>query len=145
MKVFKALIAFVALGVSASAFSSELLVTQGDSNAKSGQRSVSIDIVSDGNVSGFNFFVRTGQLKLGSVDLSSCVEALPKNFDGECRQGLEGVYFYAIAKGREALPAGVNPVGKLRLPAGVEVVGIEELAMGDIEGNTINASPRLAK
>lgn len=145
MKTLQMLIATAALGFSASAFSSELLVTQGESSAKSGQRSVSIDIVSAGDVSGFNFFVRTGQLKAGSIDLSSCVEALPKNFDGECRQGLEGVYFYAIARGREALPAGVNPVGKLRLPSGVEVVGIEELAMGDIEGNSIDASPRLAK
>lgn len=145
MKTLQMLAATLALGFSASAVSSELLVTQADTSAKSGQRSVSIDIVSDGNVSGFNFFVRTGQLKLGSVDLSACVEALPKNFDGECRQGLEGVYFYALAKGREALPAGLNPVGKLRLPAGVEVVGIEELAMGDIEGNAIDASPRLAK
>jgi hypothetical protein len=145
MKLAKVIAVATVLAFSASAGAAELLVTQGDANAKSGQRLVSVDLATDGEVSGFNFLLKTGAIKPGSIDLRACVESLPKSFSGECRQGAEGVYFFAMASARESLPAGVIAVGKLGLPAGVEILSVEELAMGDVDGNTLNVQSQVAK
>lgn len=52
-----------------SASAAEIVVTAG-SMEKSGASRVALDIVTDGNVSGFNFFVRTGEVK-GAINLSA--------------------------------------------------------------------------
>lgn len=127
----------------------QLVVTPSSSTAKSGASSVSLDISTEGNVSGFNFFVRTGELKAGSVDLSMCTSELPKGFVGHCVQRADGVGVIAYAEGKATLPAGVVSVGRLGLPAEFRAkragIQIEELTLADVEGNVIASESVVAE
>lgn len=131
--------------LAAPVFATELLVTEGEAVAKSGMRTVSLDIVSDGAVSGFSFLLRTSDAKMGSIDASKCFAALPKSFEGECRQGKEGIYFYALGRGKDALPGGAVALGQITIPSDVVLVGIENFAAADKEGNALQASGSIAK
>lgn len=139
----KKIFAFVAASMfaSASALAGQLVVTPSSTTAKSGMSSVSLDISTEGNVSGFNFFVRTGELKAGSVDLSKCTSELPKGFVGHCAQRADGVGVIAYAEAKTTLPAGVVSIGRLGLPAEFLAkrsgIQIEELTLADVEGNVI--------
>lgn len=127
----------------------ELIVTPSGENSKSGSALVSLDISSNGDVSGFNFFVRTGELKAGSVDISKCTSELPKGFSGYCAQRADGVGVIAYAEGKQTLPAGVISVGKLGLPAEVLSkqggVLIEELTFADVNGEVIQSKSMIAQ
>ncbi|MCC6506963.1 MAG: hypothetical protein IT475_16165, partial [Aquimonas sp.] len=82
------LLAALIFGLSGIASAAEVLVTEGSAE-KSGASRVALDIVTDGNVSGFNFFVRTGEVK-GSINVGSCVSDLPKGFSGTCQVAKDG-------------------------------------------------------
>lgn len=138
--------AFVAsLGLLSSggaAFSAELLATS--SVQKSAGR-IALDLVSDGEVSGFSFFVRTGGAK---VDTSKCLAELPKGFSGGCQLGKDGVYVLAVADAMTTLPAGATTIGYLSM-SGLEKralsVSIEQLEMSDVRGDVVSATSQVAQ
>ena len=129
-----------------SASAAEIVVTAG-SMEKSGASRVALDIVTDGNVSGFNFFVRTGEVK-GAINLSACVADLPKGFSGSCQAAKDGVYVFAMADAKAVLPAGVTAVGSITLPAGLakaqRTISIEQLEFADVDGKSVAVTARLA-
>lgn len=138
----------LAMLVSPSIEAADLLVTQGGDASKSGRVSVALDIASDGEVSGFQFILRSGEeMKLGSVDLSKCLADLPKGFDGQCRQNKDGIYFFAMATGKDTLPAGVVSLGSLSLPgseAKSEFV-VDQLQMINADAQIISSSNQVVR
>lgn len=150
MNLFKVVfVAAVGVAVSSHALAGQLLVTLPGDQAKSGRATVSLDISTSGDVSGFNFFVRTGELKAGSVDLSKCVSELPKGFVGHCAQRADGIGVVAYAEGKQTLPAGIVAVGKLSLPLDASAKGtpvaIEELTLADVNGEVIRSESIVAQ
>lgn len=107
---------FIALALAAcalptAAFAAELVVTAAPSK---GQLALSFDMVSDGDVAGFNFKVNVPGLSDQSRKLPQCVAELPKGFSGDCSVTKEGIYVYAVSNSPDiALPAGVNSIGKV--------------------------------
>jgi hypothetical protein len=142
------LLAVSALLVSSACFSAELLVTQSDSASKSGSVAVTLDLASAGDVSGFQFILRSSeQMKLGSVDISKCLADLPKEFSGECRQNVDGIYFSALATGTTVLPSGVISLGSLRLPASLAkgVLTVDQLEMINAAAEVISAQEQVVR
>lgn len=140
--------ASVGLMLSFSAGAAELLVTKAASQSKAGGTRVALDLVTDGDVSGFNFFLRTGDLGAGKVDLSGCVAELPKSFGGECRASKDGVYVFAMANARTTLPAGVTAIGSVVLPSSLaksSSYAIEELEIADVDGKSIEKSAQVVQ
>ncbi len=99
--------AAVACGVG-SASAAELLLT-GDSNAKKGGSTYALDIVSDGDVRGFDFVIPVP--KGAKVDVSKCLSALPKGFQGVCKHNEGEIAGIAISMEPKTLPAGVHSIG----------------------------------
>lgn len=141
------LLAVMLAGSVGSAFGAEVLVTAGGAE-KSGVSRVALDIVTEGNVSGFNFFVRTGELK-GAVNVSNCVADLPKGFSGSCQAAKDGVYVFAMADGKAVLPSGVTAVGSIALPSGLakaqRTISIEQLEFADVDGKSIAVTAQVAQ
>lgn len=132
----------VLVGSVGSANAAELLVTKGD--AKGGSSQISLDIVSDGDVSGFNFTVNLGKAGAGSAKLGRCVADLPKGFSGECRLHAGKVNVIAMADRMEALPAGVISVGSIDFDSSDmakagRVISIENLEFVDTKGAVLAA------
>lgn len=130
-----------------SAIGAEVLVTAGGAE-KSGSSRVALDIVTEGNVSGFNFFVRTGELK-GAINVSNCVADLPKGFSGSCQAAKDGVYVFAMADLKTVLPAGVTAVGSITLPGGLakaqRSISIEQLEFADVDGKSVAVTAQIAQ
>lgn len=105
----------LAFTVSQFASANELLVTPAQS--KSANTSIALDIVSDGDVSGFQFALDFGNTKIAKANLSRCLSELPSTFAGECRQVGSKIYVIAMANQMVALPAGVIPVGQVTIPS----------------------------
>jgi hypothetical protein len=141
----------LALCLCASAFSvgaAELVLTASDANAKSSSGYLALDIATDGNVSGFNFVVKMpAGTKLGMADLSNCLADLPKGFSGDCRQGPEGIYVFAMANDKRTLPSGVISVGRVALPAALAKsdLVIDQLVFADADGEVIESSHQVAR
>ena len=148
MSKFKFCVACTALLFGGSVSAGQLIVTPSSSSAKSGVASIALDVVTDGNAAGFNFFVRTGELKRGSVDLSKCVSELPKGFVGTCAQRADGVGVIAYSESNGTLPAGMTPVGSLGIPAALlgkgSAITIEELTFADSSGDRLQAESIIA-
>lgn len=147
-KKFVSIATVVGLLLSFSAGAAELLITKANSQGKAGGTRVALDLVTDGNVSGFNFFLRTGELGSGKVDLSACVAELPKSFSGECRAAKEGVYVFAMANARTTLPSGVSAIGSVVLPSSLAKSAsytIEELEIADVDGNSIEKTAQVVQ
>lgn len=138
-----------AAAMTPAAFAADLVVTQSEATSKSGRVSFSIDLASSGDVSGFNFILRTNaELKRGSVDVSKCVADLPKAFAGECRVNKDGIYFFAMSNDKSVLPSGVISVGKVSMPAELTSKGalsIDMLEMIDASGEIITSNAELAQ
>lgn len=104
-----------------------------------------LDLNTAGNVSGFNFIVRLGMAEGTKLDLSKCVGSLPAGFSGECRVTGGDVYVFAMANGRETLPAGEVQVGSIEF-GGASLaklrgaVTIDSLELADVDGNSISAT-----
>lgn len=150
MKRVKFTILAIAAAFCASAASAgQLVVTPASANTKSGTTAVSLDISTDGDVSGFNFFVRTGKIEAASVDISKCTSDLPKGFTGYCAVRADGIGVIAYADGKHTLPSGVISVGQLGLPA--ETLSkrggiiIEELTFADVDGEVIQSESFIAQ
>ncbi len=131
-----------------SASAAELVITASNVNEKSSSGQVALDIATEGNVSGFNFVVKLpAGLKSGLVDVSNCLADLPKGFSGDCRQGPEGVYVFAMANDQSTLPSGVTSLGRLVLPAALaksELV-IDQLVFADVKGETVQSTYQVAR
>lgn len=129
--------------VSFQAGAAELLVTP--VTAKGGNASVALDIVSDGNVSGFQFSVDLGKGAARSADLSKCVADLPAGFSGECRLAKGKVNVFVLADKMAALPAGPVSVGSIGFAASDMKAGgakftIENLEFVDVKGQVLPAT-----
>lgn len=122
----------------------ELLVTQG--KGKGGNANVALDIVSDGNVSGFQFTVNLGGKAVArSANLAKCVSDLPAGFSGECRLVEGKVNVFVLADKMAALPAGPVSVGSIGFAASdVAKAGskitIENLEFVDVKGQVLPAT-----
>lgn len=145
---------FIALALAAcalptTAFSAELVVTAAQSK---GQLALSFDMVSEGDVAGFNFKVNVPGLSDQSRKLPKCVAELPKGFSGDCTVRKEGIYVYAMSDSPNvALPAGVNSIGQVVIsyPAalvkskGALGLTVTELAAANNNAQEISISSRV--
>ncbi|MGE4359119.1 MAG: hypothetical protein AB7D30_04675 [Lysobacteraceae bacterium] len=116
MKAFKNASALLVMTVTSLAMSSavsanELLITP--AQGKAANPAIALDIMSDGNVSGFQFALDFGKAKLAKVDVSRCLSELPSSFSGKCQQVGSKVYVIAMANQMTSLPAGMIPVGSI--------------------------------
>lgn len=130
-----------------SASAAELLLTPAAS--KSGNTNLALDVVSDGEVSGFQFSIALDKAQAASVDLSKCVSDLPKGFSGECGIGNGKLTVIAMANGMTTLPAGAISVGSLGFPRSAAKAA-QDLVIGDVEfvdvkGNPVKVSQQIAK
>lgn len=101
---------------SVSASANEILLTS--SEAKGSSRAMALDLVTDGNVTAFEFTVSANGAK--SVDTSKCLTELPKSHQGTCvfRAKSNDVIVIAFSPTNAPLPSGVVGLGSLSLPAG---------------------------
>lgn len=145
-KSYNRALALVAGGLFFASFqvgAAELLVTP--VTAKGGNASVALDIMSDGNVSGFQFTVNLGKASPRSADLSKCVADLPAGFSGECRLVKGKVNFFVLADKMTALPAGPVSVGSIGFAASDMAkaggkISIENLEFVDVKGQVLPAT-----
>lgn len=108
MKLLSATALMLAFAGSASA--ADLLLTQG--LAKRGDKAmVGIDVVSDGDVRGFDFVIPVA--KGMKVDTSRCLSALPKGFQGSCTFNGTEVAALVFSWTPQTLPKGVHTIGTI--------------------------------
>lgn len=100
-----ATVAVFGLGTASAA---ELLLT-GNAAAKKGASTYALDIVSDGDVRGFDFVIPVP--KGAKVDVSKCLSALPAGFQGVCKHNEGEIAGIAISMEPKTLPAGVHSIG----------------------------------
>lgn len=108
--------AAVAFGMG-SASAAELLLT-GNSTAKKGGSTYALDIVSDGDVRGFDFIIPVP--KGAKVDVSKCLSSLPKGFQGVCKHNEGEIAGIAISMEPKTLPAGVHSIGVVTISGGTD-------------------------
>lgn len=128
---------------SSSSFAAELLVTKGV--AKGTGSRVSLDVVSEGDVSGFNFTVALGKVQASKADLSKCVSELPKGWSGECNLVNGKVIIIAMADRMTTLPAGAVSVGSIGfntadMSKAQQAITIENMEFVDVKGNVLQAT-----
>lgn len=136
------------LAVALPVFGAELVVTQADSASKSGRLSISLDLASDGDVTGFQFILRSSeQMKPGSVDVSKCLADLPKGFTGGCQQNVDGIYVSAMSADASALASGVVSVGSLSVPAELAkgALTVDQLEMIGPNAEVLSSSDQVVR
>ena len=101
-------IAALALAASGSINAAELLLTSGVAK-KASVTSMAIDVVSSGDVRGFDFVIPVE--KGVKVDTSKCFANLPKGFQGSCTFNGEEVVGLAFSWEKILLPEGVHSIG----------------------------------
>ncbi|MFA7487127.1 MAG: hypothetical protein WCY72_03450 [Lysobacteraceae bacterium] len=100
----------------------DILLTQGVAKSRSGMERVALDIVSDGNISGFQFSIpvkMSARVTDKSLDLSNCFSELPKTHVGRCayRAKKGDIVFVAYSLENATLPEGVIGLGSISLPS----------------------------
>ena len=150
-KILGAALSMALLAGSGMVFAAELVVTP--LQEKSGGVKVALDVVTDGDVSGFQFAVNLGKAAAESADVSKCLSELPRGFSGECRLAKGKVYVIAMADRATTLPAGAVSVGTISFPAG-EVAksgrkggdfSISDIEFVDVQGVPLTVSSQVAK
>lgn len=148
--VFSAAFMF-ALAVPSLASANELLVTPVQS--KNASTAIALDIVSDGNISGFQFALDFGKAKLAKMNLSRCLSELPSSFAGECRQVGSKVYVIAMANQMVTLPEGIVSIGSIATTVpSTEKAGngqkrsfvITDLEFVGVKGNVLKTDSKIA-
>lgn len=147
--VFSAAFMF-ALAVPSLASANELLVTPAQSKAAGA--AIALDIVSDGNISGFQFALDFGKAKLAKMNLSRCLSELPSSFAGECRQVGSKVYVIAMANQMVTLPEGIVSIGSISTAPSAEKANgsqkrsfvITDLEFVGVKGNVLKADSKIA-
>lgn len=105
------------LSFAGSASSAELLMTDsGLSKARNAGSTLALDIVSDGDVAGFDLIIPVP--KGIKVDTSKCLSSLPAGFQGACKHNDGEIAVIAVSMNRQALPAGIHSVGTLSISGG---------------------------
>lgn len=132
MFIKKLLIAAAAVGFLGSATGAELLLTD-DGMAKTARNvpsSIALDIVSDGDISGFDMIIPVP--KGVKVNTSRCLASLPTGFQGVCKHNEGEVAVIAISMDSKALPAGVYSIGTVSISGGkmVHTANIKFNAVG---------------
>lgn len=96
-----------------TAGAAELLVTQGMAKRGAPVTSFALDVVSDGNVRGFDFVI---PIEKGmKVDTSKCLAGLPHGFQGTCQVNGNEVSGLVFSWEPVTLPAGVHAIGSITL------------------------------
>lgn len=126
---------------SVSASANEVLLTA--SEAKSTAGAMALDLVTDGNVTAFEFTVSANGAK--SVDTSKCLSELPKSHQGTCvfRAKTNDVIVIAFSPTNAVLPSGVVGLGSLNLPAASAAkVGVraDNVVFAGADGREIKAN-----
>ena len=121
--------------------SAELILTgaQGKAARTGGNTSVSIDIVSDGNLRGFDAIIPVP--KGAKVDTSKCLAGAPSGFQTRCVFNGTEVVVVAVSPEKKGLPAGIHPIGTIKisgvaLPKSLKV----EFNAIDAHGKELNSS-----
>lgn len=105
------------LGFAGSAMSAELLMTDsGLSKARNAGSTLALDIVSDGDVAGFDLIIPVP--KGVKVNTARCLASLPAGFQGVCKHNEGEIAVIAVSMNRQALPAGVHSIGMLSISGG---------------------------
>ncbi len=140
------------LSASMTASANELLITPAQS--KAAESAIALDIVSDGNVSGFQFALDFGKAKIAKVNLDGCLSELPSSFSGNCRQVGSKIYVLAMANQMVALSPGVVPVGSIVVSAtsnNAKVQGggngsfaITDLEFVDVKGKILKTESKIS-
>ncbi len=99
------------LAFAASAGAADLLLTQGAAKRGDKASMVGIDIVSDGDVRGFDFVIPVE--KGMKVDTSRCLSNMPKGFQGTCTFNGTEVAGLVFSWEPQTLPKGVHTVGTI--------------------------------
>lgn len=147
--VKKLVVSALAFSACVSVNAADLVLTVSDGVAKSSSSRMSLDVATEGNVSGFNFVVALpAEVKRGSIDVSKCLSDLPKGFSGDCRHSGNAVYVFAMANDNSVLPAGILSIGSLGLPGNLaksDSIAIEQLVFADVKGDPISSSHQIAR
>lgn len=121
--------------------------------AKAGKQGmvIGLDLVSDGNVSGFDFKVNIPNLDSKSVRLDACTAELPKSFSGHCSVVGESVYVYVVGNRLDSvLKPGPVAIGKIYLntvsglskKADGREVAVVEANISDVSGATVSGAAK---
>lgn len=118
MKISIKIAAVLAMLSAPSLFANEVVATAGMEKSRG---HVSLDIVSDGNASGFQFSIPiTANVRNfdKSLDLSGCLADLPKTHTGKCvyRPKKNDILVIVYSLDNALLPEGVVGVGSIRAP-----------------------------
>lgn len=144
--------AAASLAMSSAVSANELLITP--AQGKAANPAIALDIVSDGNVSGFQFALDFGKAKLAKVDVSRCLSELPSSFAGKCQQVGSKVYVIAMANQMATLPAGMVPVGSIVAFAQAESKAggsqgqrfvVTDLEFVDVKGGILQAQSKISE
>ncbi|MEJ5207010.1 hypothetical protein [Denitratimonas sp. CY0512] len=132
MNISRILVALVSLGFLGSAVGAELLLTDdGLSKSRSAGKMVALDVVSNGDLSGFDFIIPVP--KGAKVDTSKCLSALPAGFEGRCKHNEGEIAVIAISMNAKALPAGVHSIGS------IAISGADFSARTNVKFNAVGA------
>lgn len=113
----KTILVAALLGFAGSAMSAELLMTDsGLSKSRSAGSTLALDIVSDGDVVGFDLIIPVP--KGIKVNTAKCLASLPAGFQGVCKHNEGEIAVIAVSMNREVLPAGIHSIGMLSLAGG---------------------------
>lgn len=88
----------------------DLLITQGTAK-KGGASSVALDIVSDGDVRGFDFIIPVEEGT--KVDTAKCLSGLPTGFQGVCKFNGTEVAGMVFSFEPITLPKGIHSIGSI--------------------------------
>lgn len=116
MKFIKSAAALLCMvGFSSSAFAAELLIVDSAAKNRSGSSAISLDIVSEGDIRGFDFVIPV--TKGTKVDASKCFATLPKGFQGRCQFNEKDMEITGIAFAAEkiTLSQGVHSLGTINV------------------------------
>ena len=116
MKLIKSAAALLCMvGFSSSAFAAELLIVDSAAKSRGGSSAISLDIVSQGDVRGFDFIIPVP--KGAKVDASKCFATLPKGFQGRCQFNEKDSEISGIAFAAEkiTLSEGVHSLGTISI------------------------------
>lgn len=103
----------LALAFCGAANAAELLMTQGMAKRGAAVSSVALDVVSNGDVRGFDFVIPVE--KGMKVDTSKCLSSLPSGFQGTCKFNGSEVAGLVFSWEPKTLPKGVHSVGSITI------------------------------
>lgn len=115
MRNFISIIALCAASVSVA--HADQLVFSAEKSG--GARVAAIDYVSNGTAVAFQFKINVPGASEASINLKSCVAALPKSHAGQCAVVKDGIIGMVFSDTNELLPKGVISVGSISVQSKV--------------------------